>query len=169
MSVDFFKQGKKTSSKSLQFGLCDDSILHVKKPAYIDEIDSEKWIAEVHNGQGKLIDFYAIDCCVKWCLENGDTAKACDGMLSYNERKNIVFVELKDRNPSYKQWRIKAEEQLKSTIVGFRKFHNTLGVNIKAYACNKQALFDAGEEEYLEKFKDETDVTLRVFREIEIS
>ena len=169
MIVDFFTQGNKKSTKSLQFGICDDSTQFVKKPAYIDESDSEKWIAEVHNNQGKPIDFYAIDCCVKWYLENGDKAKVCDGMLSYNEKKNIVFVELKDRNPGYKSWRKKAEEQLKSTIAGFRKFHNTEGITIKAYACNKQALLDVGEEEYLEKFKDETKVTLRVFREIEIS
>lgn len=168
MPVNFFTQGQKTSSDKKLFGLCDDSIERNKKPAYIDEADSSKWIAEVHNNDGKDVDFYAIDCCVTWYLPNGDIAKACDGMLSYNEKKNIVFVELKDRDPSYKQWRIKAEEQLKSTIAGFQLFHDTEGVLIKAYTCNKQALFDVGEEEFLEKFKDETGVTLRVFREIQI-
>lgn len=169
MPIDFFTQGQCTSSSKTLFGICDDTIGRDKKPAYIDDADAEKWIAEVHNNKGRLIDFYAIDCCVTWLLPNGKRAKACDGMLSYDNRHNIIFVELKDRNPNYKQWRIKAEEQLKSTIEQFRQSHNTEGVLIKAYTCNKQALFDVGEEDFLERFKDETGVTLRVFREINIS
>ena len=168
MPVDFFTQGRKTSSDKALFGICDDTVGRDKKPAYIDDADAEKWIAEVHNSHSKLVDFYAIDCCVQWQLSNGAWAKACDGMLSYDNRHNIIFVELKDRNPSYKQWRIKAEEQLKSTIAQFRQSHNTEDMLIKAYTCNKQALFDVGEEDFLERFKDETGVTLRVFREIDI-
>ena len=168
MPVDFFTQGNKATSDKELFGIRDDSQGANKTPAYIDDSNMDNWIAVVHNQNGKLIDFYAIDCCVEWYLPNGDQAKTCDGMLAYNERRNIIFVELKDRKPSYKQWRIKAEEQLKSTIAGFRQYHNTEGVSIKAYTCNKQALFDAGELEFLERFKDETGVTLRVFREIEI-
>ena len=102
MSVNFFTQGQKTSSDKELFGLCDDSIGRNKKPAYIDESDSDKWIAEVHNDNKTDVDFYAIDCCVIWYLPNKDIAKACDGMLSYNNKKTIVFVELKDRDPNYK-------------------------------------------------------------------
>lgn len=169
MSVNLFAQGQKQSSDRETFGICDDTIGRDKKPAYIDEANVDNWIAEVHNRNRTSIDFYAIDGCVIWYKTNGDFAKACDGMLSYNERKNIVFVELKNRTPSYKKWKIEAEDQLKSTIECFRLHHETEGVLIKAYACNKQALFDVGEEEYLEKFKRDTGVTLRVFREIEIS
>ncbi len=168
MPVDFFTQGQKSTSDKELFGICDDTIGRDKTPAYLDESNLDNWIAEVHNSNRKHIDFYAIDCCVVWCLDNGDYANACDGMLAYNDNHNIVFVELKDRNPQYKQWKIKAEKQLKSTIECFKSNHNTDGVLIKAYACNKQALFDEGVEEYLERFKDETGVTLRVFREIEI-
>lgn len=168
MSIDFFTQGMRTSSVSAEFGLCDDTDGQKKSPAYIDEKDSPKWIAEVHNPFLKQVDFYAIDSCVSWSESNGKVAKACDGMLSYNQRQNILFVELKNRNPEYKQWRIKAEEQLKSTIVCFRQNHTINNVHLKAYVCNKQALFEVGEEEFLEKFKAETGVTLRVYREIEI-
>ena len=168
MPIDFFTQGQKGTSEKELLGICDDTIERNKKPAYIDESNQNKWIAEVHNRNKKSIDFYAIDCCITWYLENGDFANACDGMLAYNENQNIIFVELKNRNPENKQWRIKAEKQLKSTIECFQNNHDTDGVLIKAYVCNKQALFDEGVEEYLEKFKDDTGVTLRVFREIEI-
>ena len=168
MSVNFFTQGRKQSSDKETFGLCDDTIGRDKKPAYLDEKNDEKWIAEVHNLSRITVNFYAIDCCVVWYKSNGDFAKACDGMISFNEGKNIFFVELKNRDPSYKKWRIEAEDQLKSTIECFRQYHETDGILIKAYACNKQALFDVGEEEYLEKFKHDTGVTLRVFREINI-
>jgi len=168
MPIDFFTQGQKRTSDKELFGICDDTFGHNKKPAYLDDSEPDKWIAEVHNHSKKSIDFFAIDCCVVWYLDNGDIANACDGMVAYNENHNIVFVELKDRNPQYKQWKIKAEKQLKSTIECFKSNHNTDGVMIKAYVCNKQALFDEGVEEYLEKFKEETGVTLRVFREIDV-
>ena len=168
MPIDFFTQGRKGTSDKELFGICDDTVGRDKKPAYLDDSDPDKWIAIVHNQSQKSIDFFAIDCCVVWYLDNGDIANACDGMVTYNDNHNIVFVELKDRNPQYKQWKIKAEKQLKSTIECFRSNHSTDGVMMKAYVCNKQALFDEGVEEYLEKFKDETGVTLRVFREIEI-
>ena len=169
MPIDFFLQGQKCTSDKELFGICDDTVGRDKKPAYLDDSDPDKWIAIVHNQSNKSIDFFAIDCCVLWYLDNGDIANACDGMVAYNDNHNIVFVELKDRNPQYKQWKIKAEKQLKSTIECFKSNHNTDGVMIRAYVCNKQALFDEGVEEYLEKFKDETGITLRVFREIEIS
>ena len=168
MPIDFFTQGRKGTSDKELFGICDDTVGRDKKPAYLDDSDPDKWIAIVHNQSQKNIDSFAIDCCVVWYLDNGDIANACDGMVAYNDSHNIVFVELKDRNPQYKQWKIKAEKQLKSTIECFRSNHNTDGVLMKAYVCNKQALFDEGVEEYLEKFKDETGVTLRVFREIVI-
>lgn len=170
MPLDFFIQANKNSSEKELFGLCDDTTNeNHKKPAYLDEGDKEKWIAEVHNRRCFYVDFYALDCCLTWNLPNGECAKVCDGMLSYNNNQNIIFVELKDRNPKNQQWKIKAEKQLKSTIQCFRDNHDVSKISIKAYTCNKQALFDVGEEEYLEKFKDDTDVTLRVFREIEIS
>lgn len=168
MSIDFFSLGQKRTSDKEVFGICDDTTIGKKTPAYIDDSTQDKWIAEVHNNSRRSIDFFAIDCCVVWYLDNGEIANACDGMLVYNDKHNIVFVELKNRNPQHKQWKIKAEIQLKSTIECFRNNHCTNGVFLKAYVCNKQALFDEGVEEYLEKFKNETGVTLRVFREIDI-
>ena len=168
MPIDFFQEGKKyTSGKSL-FGLCDDSVKGTRQHAYLDETTPNNWVAMVHNYLSKKIDFYAIDSCVKWSLSNGNQAKTCDGMLAFDSNKNIIFVELKDQDTSYLSWKIKAEEQLKSTLDYFRNNHDTKGMTIKAYICNKQALFDEGNPEYMEKFKVETGVTLRVFREIHI-
>jgi hypothetical protein len=168
MQVDFFAQGQHTSIENEMFGICEDSCKGRKSPAYINLDDESKWIAEVHNSSRKLVDFYALDGCVRWMLPNGNEAKVCDGMLSYDLQQNIVFVELKDRKTQNKYWRIKAEEQLKSTIDFFCNCHDTNNMCIKAYICNKQELFEAGQEEYLERFKDDTGVTLRVFREIDI-
>ena len=65
---------------------------------------------------------------------NEYTAKVCDGMIAYNENHNISFVELKNRNPKYKNvnknpkkkdWIEDAMDQLKSTIDCFRNNHNT--------------------------------------------
>lgn len=177
MSIDFFTQGQKGTTDKELFGLCDDSDGRGKKPAYCDYSDPDKWIAIVHNQNKKSIDFFAIDCCVVWYLNNGDTAKVCDGMIAYNENHNISFVELKNRNPKYKNvnknpkkkdWIEDAMDQLKSTIDCFRNNHNTDDMQIKAYACNKQALFEEGTEDYSERFKVETGITLRVFREIDI-
>lgn len=169
MQVDFFTQGQHTSVENQIFGICDDTCEGRKSPAYINCDDESEWIAEVHNDNSKSVDFYALDCCVRWMLPNGNEAKVCDGMLSYNLHQNIVFVELKNRKTQYAYWRIKAEEQLKSTIDYFCDNYDTNNMSIKAYICNKQELFDVGQEEYLEGFKNNTGVTLRVFREIEIS
>lgn len=177
MPIDFFTQGQKSTSDKELFGICDDTTIGKKAPAYINDSDPDKWIAEVHNQSQKSIDFFAIDCCIKWSLPNGNQAKACDGMLVYNKKYNVIFVELKNKNPRYKNvnknpkkkdWVEEAIDQLKSTIEFFRSNHIIDGTSLKAYASNKQAIFDEGWEDYMEKVKDETGVTLRVFREIEI-
>lgn len=162
MQVDFFVQGGRTTSMQEVFGLCD------VPPACIDEENSDRWIAVVRNRHTQMVEFYAIDGCVTWHRADGSQAKACDGMLAYNTRKNVVFVELKDRNPRKKQWRINAEEQLKSTIECFRANHDAGSVSIRAYTCNRQTLFDVGEAEHLQRFKEQTGITLRVCREIVI-
>ena len=161
MSVDFFEKCQSLNDKifGIRDGKSDSSL------SYIDKDNVDEWIAAVHNEESKMLEFCPIDHKIKWSLENGQKAKACDCMLSYNERTVVLFIELKDQKPYNKQWRVKAEEQLKSTIEFFRQNHQGHFI-IKAYICNRQALLDVGVEEYLERFKCETGVTLRVYREI---
>lgn len=166
MSIDFFKQGKHFQSCIAKFGLCDDSSQGMKSPAYLDESDDQKWIAEVINSQLIMIDFYALDCCIQWTLSNGDQAKVCDGLVLYNERKYLSFVELKDRNVQNKVWRERAEEQLASTIRCFKQNHGTTGTTLRAYVCNKQLLFDDTNDEFAQSFKDKVGATLRYNRVI---
>lgn len=166
--VNFFIESNKTIVAENLFGLCDDTNGSKKSPAYIDLVDKEMWIATAFNSESIEIEFYPLDGCVKWSLPDGKQAKVCDGMLSYNQQKNIIFVELKDRNPKYKKWRIEAEEQLKSTICCYKCTYKEYSAQIKAYVSNKQLLFDESSEEYMERFKDKTGVTLRYSREIKI-
>ena len=168
MMVDFFNERYKIEVADKLFGLCDDSKDNNKTPAYLDIDDKEKWIAEIYNNNSKQVAFYPLDCCVKWFLPDGNQAKVCDGMLSYNEQKNIIFIELKDRNPNNKQWRIKAEKQLKSTIDRYKISYSKNLALIKAYVSNKQLLFDESNDEFMECFKKETGVTLRYSRKIDV-
>lgn len=166
--IDFFIEENEIIISEKIFGLCDDTNGSITQPAYVDLKDKNTWIAEVINDNIKEISFYPLDCCVKWNLPNGEPAKVCDAMLSYNEQKNIIFIELKDRNPKHKQWRIRAEEQLKSTIGCYRTSYPANSAQLKAYVSNKQLLFDEGNEEYMERFKKETGITLRYSRKINI-
>lgn len=90
MLIDFFVQGQKSTSDKVLFGICDDTTDGAKMPAYINDLEPNKWIAEVHNQSKKNIDFFAIDHCIKWSLPNGNMAKACDGILAYNENNKAV-------------------------------------------------------------------------------
>lgn len=166
--IDFFIEDNKVIVAERIFGLCDDTDVVNKRPAYVALDDKNKWIAEIINENSYEISFYPLDCCVRWSLPNGEQAKVCDAMLSYNEQKNIIFIELKDRNPKHKQWRIRAEEQLKSTIDCYRTSYPESSAQLKAYVSNKQLLFDEGNEEFMERFKEEMGITLRYSREINI-
>lgn len=166
--IDFFIVDNEIIVVEKIFGLCDDTDGSKKRPAYVALDDKNKWIAEVINDNSKEISFYPLDCCVRWNLVNGEPAKVCDAMLSYNEQKNIIFIELKDRNPKHKQWRIRAEEQLKSTIECYKTSYPKSSAHVKAYVSNKQLLFEEGNEEYMERFKEETGITLRYSRKINI-
>ena len=60
MVVDFNKKGCVETTCKAIFGICDDPP-PANDPAYLDFLDSEKWIAWVDNEHQKDIIFTAID------------------------------------------------------------------------------------------------------------
>lgn len=169
MPVDFFSDCKKQDCEVDLFGLCDDSKDGDNKPAYINIDDSNKWIATVHNNNLICISFYAIDGCVSWNRENGKQSGKCDGMLCYDNNRNVLFVELKNRNIDNKEWRTDARNQLKETIECFLKSYDKASFDkIEAYICNKRHLKNQRYSQFCNNFKKDTDITLRINREIEI-
>lgn len=165
MSIDFFDTTHKTSSNSLEFGLCDDL---PKQPAYIDNnIHNKvsKWIGIVNNLNAKNVDFYPIDNCLEIKRPNGELESRCDGML--HQDNNLIFVELKDRGSN---WLKKGCEQLVKTINVFKIYHDISNYSkIEAYVCNKQKpLFNTGNITHIQKFKDDTGSILNIKQIIDI-
>ncbi|MDP2722055.1 MAG: hypothetical protein Q8O72_04810 [Bacteroidales bacterium] len=167
MPIDFFKEGCKTTSGKSIFGLCDD-LPPASNPAYIDENNSNIWIAKVHNPTKKPIDFYAIDHCVKLLRADGKQAKSCDGVLKYKD--NLIFVELKSRKMKGGVWLTDGATQIKATVFKFKENYdiNTFG-NVKAYVCNSLKPYaNQGHSSKIQMFKDETGLILRVQQKIEV-
>ena len=167
MPIDFFKKSCKTVSTNKNFGLYDNP-RPATDPAFIVEIDSSKWIAEVEKvlDNETVVDFFAIDHCLDIYRPNNELAKRCDGVLVYNN--NLTFVELKDRGSS--GWVSSGRKQLTETIQFFIANHNIATyTNAVAYICNKQQ-----EEFYsypntaieVQKLKDDTGLRLIIERKI---
>lgn len=168
MVIDFFNnQCQQVSSENI-FGLCDD--VGKQKPAYIDEKNMAKWITVVENDELKEVHFIAIDYCIEiWCDDDSTKMeKRCDGMLWY-DGKNLIFVELKDRNLREVSKFIKeAALQLTTTINHFKKNYNIADYNIKAaYIANRKKIHSSYIAR-MRKFQDETGCTLRIENRIKI-
>jgi hypothetical protein len=163
MPIDFFNSCCRTSSNNRQFGLCDDPT-PANRPAYIDESNNDKWIAEVENITVKTVEFYAIDNCVEILRDDQTQESRCDGMLHCEN--SIIFVELKDRN--YGGWVAKGREQITTTFNVFKSNYDISRFQkIEAYVCNKQkprAITSCMIEK--QKFKDDTGLCLNVHRQI---
>ena len=159
MPINFLQTGCKTESNQQLFGLCDNPD-PAKDPAYIDELDDTKWIAEVTNNLGTLIEFFAVDHCqnIKPLRPNLEAAKRCDGILKNGN--NLSFVELKDRD--HRGWISGGRKQITETIQFFHANHDlTTYANVDAYVANKQRpLAVTGSYSEVQKFKDETAVIL---------
>ncbi len=169
MPVDFFRDCKKQDCKASLFGLCDDSNDGDTKSAYINVDELSKWIAIVHNENVLCISFYVIDGCVSWRREDGKEAGKCDGMLCYDNNRNVLFVELKNRTIERKTWRTDARDQLKDTILCFLRFNDRKYFDkIEAYICNKKHLKSCRYAQFCNNFKKDTSVTLHVNRIIVI-
>ena len=119
MPVDFFKRKFIDKTEAKEFGLCDDSIDGDTQPAYLDALEEncEKWIAIVNNESQLLVEFYSIDGFLYWKRIDGTDSGKCDGMLCFNDKKNIIFVELKCQSGD--SWRSHGKSQLKETLEKF--------------------------------------------------
>jgi len=135
MSVEFNVEVCQTQSNKKRFGLCDDPAPK-KNHAYIDELDGKKWIAVVDNQFIYAVTFTAIDNCIMINREDGNPAKRCDGVLTFNN--SVIFVELKVNAPKGNDWVKEAEIQLRTSISYFEKTDEAQGFKIKmAYAANR--------------------------------
>ena len=115
--VDFFKRKFFYPTDANEFGLCDDSTDGNTQPAYLDVENREKWIAIVNNQSQFLVDFYPVDGWLTWNRADGSISGRCDGFLSYNDKKNIIFVELKCQSGD--SWRSDGKFQLIETLEKF--------------------------------------------------
>lgn len=165
MPINFFI--KEFKSQNPLFGICDESNDTVKLPAYLDEQNQTKWIAEVHNNKSKEISFFPIDNCVEILRENGEDENRCDGLLKYE--KDLIFVELKNRGFTHK-WVSEGANQLSVTFNVFKQNYNIDDFfRIRFYICNGQrpkAVVSC--KSFLNSFKQATGLEIKVYRLIEI-
>jgi hypothetical protein len=163
--LNFFDDACKSESDEAFFGLCDDPKANTE-PAYIDEDEREKWIAEVSNPARKNVSFHAIDNCIPLYREDGKMEKRCDGMLSYD--KKLIFLELKDRGKGL--WMKEARIQLTVTFNAFLLHHEKHSFSsLCAYIGKKQRPhYNTAGSEQIQRFKDETGLILRVQNKIQI-
>ena len=167
MGINFFDPNCQTTTSDIKFGICDDPPPPSNVPAYIDTVNSSKWIAVVKNENRIEIIFTAIDGCITIKRPNGEDSKRCDAMLTYENK--IIFIELKERNSndSFND----GIEQLKETISFFSQNNSINQYQVKtAYVANKlKPNFQSGNIVKIQKFEQETGFILRTKNEILIS
>lgn len=161
MSIRFFEARCQGNTSKKLFGLCDDPAPAVN-PAYIDENDGAKWIAVVVNDDKHRVTFTAIDNCIEIKREDGEMAKRCDGVLTYNS--TISFVELKERGAIGNKWVIDAEKQLRSTIGYFQSTKEADNFEKKkAYISNSEhPKFKESQIRRMDQFLEDTGYVLRI-------
>ena len=164
MQVNFFYATHAQTTNATNFGICDDQN---RTPAYIDETNTDNWVADVRNTSEKTINFYPIDYCVETLRQDGTMDNRCDGMMKYDDK--LIFIELKDRDNQ--GWLGHGLKQLKSSIGHFEKAHPNLlsSLTIKAHLCNKQRPSAARSYNIIRaRFKDDTGYTVDINRVITI-
>lgn len=164
MQVNFFNSTHSQTTDATNFGICDDQDW---TPAYIDEANTDKWVADVRNANSKTTTFHPIDNCVNTLRPDGTMDNRCDGMMKYDDK--LIFIELKDRD--CQGWVGNGLTQLKSSIRHFEKAYPTLlnSLTIKAHLCNKQrprAVIASNIDR--ERFRDETGYIVEINRIITI-
>lgn len=168
MSIDFFKGDCRETTNSAVFGLCDDEDIYpAETPAYIDEEDPSKWIAQVNNLRQVEVTFTAVDHCIEGIVRaNGDKDNQCDAMLAFED--SVMFVELKTGSAG--GWVTKGKLQLATTIGHFHA-NNNLAPHISklAHIANSaRPLFAKSYLSIIQEFKDDTDYILNIDRQIHI-
>ncbi|MCF8258811.1 MAG: hypothetical protein K9J06_14750 [Flavobacteriales bacterium] len=153
MPVNFFQPGCRHTTEIARFGLCDDP-QPAKSPAYLDEIDPDKWIAEVSNPGNRAVEFHAVDHCpgIDPRRTDGSAAQRCDGILTWG--RSIVFVELKDRARGFGG----GQGQLLETIRYFNADQGLGGYDhVRAHVANRQRPAAAiGGAQTIQTFRNET-------------
>lgn len=133
--VDFFAEANKTepSRSDVEAYLMDG------KPAYTTTAKGNYPEVTIKNPSELDYQFVPVDHNIIIRRDNGDFEKSCDGMLYYGgERRNIFFIELKDRSSN---WINDAVEQLERTISIFNTKYSPSSFGKKrAYAANRQHL-----------------------------
>lgn len=160
MPVNFFEATCQSSTNAITFGICDTPP-PPQSPAYITTAHTGDWIAIVNNPNSIDVTFTAIDNCIVILKSNGiDRDSSCDCMLTY--QNTIVFVELKERQSQ--GWLVKAENQIRNTILHFVANNNMAGYNSKiAYIANSlRPNMASSEMTRKQKFKDEIGFFLKI-------
>lgn len=165
MTINFFERACQDFTSGILFGICDDV---PSQRAYLDTLDSTKWVAIVDNSRAITVTFTAIDNCIEIRRADGTTESRCDGMLTFTD--NIIFVELKERDVANSIWVKKGEDQLRNMINLFESNHDSAIYTIKkAYLCNKlKPNFPTGQMTRMQKFEDETGYIFVVQQTIQI-
>lgn len=149
--VDFFAEANLTEAART------DTVAYLidKEPACTTLEQGPYRQVTIKNPLGLSYQFVPIDHNIVIYRDNGEMASTCDGMLHYGGRKNVFFVELKDRSGD---WIDDAVSQLGNTIEIFSQQHphNTLGKK-RAYAANRQHLAyqsNSSHKELYDKFRN---------------
>ena len=151
--IDYFNEENKQSTNASIFGLCDDND---KQPAYLDTSNRTNWIGIIENKQEIEIVFYPIDNSVEIKREDGTDAQRCEGIVSYDNLRNLLFVELKDRRLVPADWLHDASEQIKESMrFFFDNYEKEQFSKIRAWICNKQ-LTNQNYWQKIKQFKKDT-------------
>ncbi|KAA3435951.1 hypothetical protein [Rufibacter hautae] len=165
MSIDFFDSVCQDNTDAGLFGLRDDDD---KTRAYVDlsAANSSRWIAIVENEKGIEVTFTAIDNCIEILRPDGTMESRCDGMLTYPD--NIVFVELKEVRSG--GWITEGTNQLKTSIGIFGENYDLGSIRKRrAFLANRiSPKFQYGQQELMDRFRDETGVRLIIHNQIKL-
>ena len=161
MTIEFFKESCKSSTRASQFGLYDNEATY----ASIVIENHEIWQGEVENSKEKKVVFFAIDKCLEIKDENGNLESTCDCLLK--QEKQLIFVELKSWKKG--RWVKEGREQITNTISLFKKSNIIDEYQVKAHICNnKRPRSHTGHAVNIQQFKDETGFILSTNNKIEI-
>ena len=164
--IDFFKDEIEINAK--YFGICDNAIPGVKKPAYVDsDIENRnKWIAVVSNSSKTPVYFNPIDNNIEIKRANGKMENRCDALL--HNSYWIAFIELKVQRSGWIKRAV--EEQLATTINVFKQNHDISKFRHRyAYACNRlKPHFAYSHKVYMQQFYDTHGVRLVIVRDIDV-
>jgi hypothetical protein len=159
----------KTNKKD--FGICD-SAPNSQEPAFLDFDISHRdiWVASVANYTKKEVMFSPIDKRLELKSDVMNMQKRCDALLYFTvqNRKSIIFVELKERTDS--NWKKDGDNQLRETINAFEQTPQASEFKIKRahIANNLRQKSNENDMPRIKRFKEETGYALTIEKTITI-